>query len=231
MPSLVIVDDHAAVRAGVAAILTADPKIVILGEAATGRDAMEVIERLTPDVVILDVQLPDRDGIDICREITARTASRVLILTAYEISDNITAALDAGASGFLAKTAAPQQMIDAVHAVAEGQAYLTPSVTRHVIAQAAGRSVLDRERNGDAQELTAREQEVLKLVAEGLTNKQIAQRLTISTATAKTHLARIMQKLGASTRTQAAMSARAMNLKEFRGPCDDGAMAARRSYE
>ncbi|ALN16608.1 response regulator [Acidipropionibacterium acidipropionici] len=208
MPSLVIVDDHAAVRAGVAAILTADPDIRILGEAATGHDAIHLIDSREPDVVVLDLQLPDRGGIDICREITARTATRVLILTAYEISDNITAALDAGAAGFLAKTAEPQQMIDAVHAVAAGQAYLTPSVTRHVIAQATGRSTSARTTSAGAPELTDREQEVLQLVAEGLTNKQIAQRLVISPATAKTHLARIMQKLGVSTRTQAAMLAR-----------------------
>lgn len=209
MPSLVIVDDHAAVRAGVTAILTADPDIEILGEAATGHDAIQLIDRLEPDVVVLDLQLPDRDGIDICREITARTATRVLILTAYEISDNITAALDAGAAGFLAKTAEPQQMIDAVHAVAAGQAFLTPSVTRHVIAQATGKNTSTRRTSAGAPELTDREQEVLQLVAEGLTNKQIAQRLVISPATAKTHLARIMQKLGVSTRTQAAMLARA----------------------
>ncbi|RQP11404.1 MAG: DNA-binding response regulator [Microbacteriaceae bacterium] len=208
MPSLVIVDDHAAVRTGVTAILTADPDIEIRGEAATGHDAIQLIDSLEPDVVVLDLQLPDRDGIDICREITARTATRVLILTAYEISDNITAALDAGAAGFLAKTAEPQQMIDAVHAVAAGQAYLTPSVTRHVIAQATGRNTPGRRTGAGAPDLTDREQEVLQLVAQGLTNKQIAQRLVISPATAKTHLARIMQKLGVSTRTQAAMLAR-----------------------
>ena len=208
MLSLVIVDDHAAVRAGVTAILTADPDIEILGQAATGHDAIQLIDSREPDVVVLDLQLPDRDGIDICREITARTATRVLILTAYEISDNITAALDAGAAGFLAKTAEPQQMIDAVHAVAAGQAYLTPSVTRHVIAQATGRNTPGRRTGAGAPDLTDREQEVLQLVAEGLTNKQIAQRLVISPATAKTHLARIMQKLGVSTRTQAAMLAR-----------------------
>ncbi len=208
MPSLIIVDDHAAVRAGVAAILTADPDIKILGEAATGHDAIQLIDSREPDVVVLDLQLPDRDGIDICREITARTATRVLILTAYEISDNITAVLDAGAAGFLAKTAEPQQMIDAVHAVATGQAYLTPSVARHVIAQATGKNMSARTTSAGVSELTDREQEVLQLVAEGLTNKQIAQRLVISPATAKTHLARIMQKLGVSTRTQAALLAR-----------------------
>lgn len=208
MPSLVIVDDHAAVRAGVGAILTADPDIEILGEAATGRDAIRLVDSLEPDVVVLDLQLPDRGGIDICREITARTATRVLVLTAYEISDNITAALDVGAVGFLAKTAEPQQMIDAVHAVAAGQAYLTPSVTRHVIAQATGKDTSARRTSAGGPDLTAREQEVLQLVAEGLTNKQIAQRLVISPATAKTHLARIMQKLGVSTRTQAAVLAR-----------------------
>lgn len=208
MPSLVIVDDHAAVRAGVTAILTTDPDIEILGEAATGHDAIQLIDGLEPDVVVLDLQLPDRDGIDICRETTASTASRVLILTAYEISDNITAAPDAGAAGFLAKTAEPQQMIDAVHAVAAGQAYLTPSVTQHVIAQATGKDWSARRSGSSVVELTDREQEVLQLVAEGLPNKPIAQRLVISPATAKTHLARIMQKLGVSTRTQAAMLAR-----------------------
>ncbi|WGH83573.1 response regulator transcription factor [Auritidibacter ignavus] len=211
MPRLVIVDDHAAVRAGVTAILTADPEIEVLGEAATGHDTIEAIQSLKPDVVVLDLQLPDRDGIDICREITATTATRVLILTAYEITDNITAALDAGATGFLAKTAEPQQMIDAVHAVAAGQAYLTPSVTRHVIAQATGKHTPAHRTRAAPPELTDREQEVLQLVAEGLTNKQIAQRLVISPATAKTHLARIMQKLGVSTRTQAAMLVRAGN--------------------
>lgn len=208
MLSLVIVDDHAAVRAGVTAILTADPDIEILGEAATGQDTIQLIDSLEPDVVVLDLQLPDRDGINICREITTRTATRVLILTAYEIGDNITAALDAGAAGFLAKTAEPRQMIDAVHAVAAGQAYLTPSVTRHVIAQATGKQTPARTTSAGAPELTDREQQVLQLVAEGLTNKQIAQRLVISPSTAKTHLARIMQKLGVSTRTQAAMLAR-----------------------
>ncbi|MDN5715606.1 MAG: response regulator transcription factor [Nocardioidaceae bacterium] len=218
MPSIIIVDDHSAVRAGVAAILTADPRIEILGEAANGHDTIELIDRVAPDVVILDLQLPDRDGIDICREITQRTSSRVLILTAYEISDNITAALDAGAAGFLAKTAEPQQMLDAVSAVAAGQAYLTPSVTRHVIAQATGRNAPSPEVSAGVEDLTAREHEVLQLVAEGLTNKQIAERLTISPATAKTHLARIMQKLGVSTRTQAAMLARATERMTYSQP-------------
>lgn len=208
MPSVIIVDDHSAVRAGVAAILAADPQIDIIGEAANGHDTIDLIDRLAPEVVILDIQLPDRDGIDICREITRRSSTRVLILTAYEITDNISAALDAGAAGFLAKTAEPQQMIDAISAVAAGQAYLTPSVTRHVIAQATGRTTPPAGVNAGPDDLTAREHEVLQLVAEGLTNKQIAQRLTISPATAKTHLARIMQKLGVSTRTQAAMLAR-----------------------
>ncbi|WP_106848430.1 response regulator transcription factor [Blastococcus sp. Marseille-P5729] len=209
MPSLVIVDDHAAVRAGVTAILTADPDIAILGEAATGHDTIRLIDSLEPDVVVLDPQPPARDGVDISREIPARPATRVLILTAYEIGDNITAALDAGAAGVLAKTAEPQQMIDAGHAVAAGQAYLTPSATRHVIAQATVRHTSARTTSAGAPGLTDREQEVLQLVAEGLTNKQIAQRLVISPATAKTHLARIMQKLGVSTRTQAAMLVRA----------------------
>lgn len=208
MPGLIIVDDHAAVRAGVSAILTTDPDVELLGEAASGRDAIQLIDSLEPDVAVLDLQLPDRDGIDLCREITSRTATRVLILTAYEIGDNIAAALEAGAAGFLAKTAEPQQMIDAVRAVAAGEAYLSPSVTQHVIARATGKSAPTV---AGAPDLTAREQEVLHLVAEGLTNKQIAQRLVISPATAKTHLARIMQKLGVSTRTQAAMLARSLD--------------------
>lgn len=208
MPSLIIVDDHAAVRAGVRAILTADANIEILDEAATGSDALRLVNTLNPDVVVLDVQLPDRDGIDICREVTANTDTRVLILTAYEIGENITAALDAGASGFLAKTAEPQQMIEAVHAVAGGMAYLTPSVTRHVIAQATGQQPSTSPASAGESTLTSREEEVLELVAKGLTNKQIAKELVISPATAKTHVAHIMQKLGVSTRTQAAIVAR-----------------------
>ncbi|KAB1643928.1 response regulator [Gulosibacter chungangensis] len=211
MPSVVIVDDHSAVRAGVAAILAADPEIVIVGEAGSVREAIEQVTSHRPDVVILDVQLPDGNGIDICREITSTLRSRVLILTAYEIPENISAALDAGASGFLAKTAEPNQMIDAVRAVANGQAYLTPSVTQQVIAQVTGKSISSAKASGGLPELTEREQEVLELIAEGLTNKQIAGRLTISPATAKTHVSRIMQKLGASTRTQAAMLARTHN--------------------
>lgn len=209
MPSLVIVDDHAAVRLGVAAILAADPSIEIVGEAATGLDAMTAIRRLAPDVVILDLMLPDRDGIDLCREITASTTARVLILNSYELGDHITAALDAGAAGFLAKTAEPQQMIDAVQAVAAGQAYLTPSATRYVIAQRNRSGDRDVDAGTGVPVLTAREQDVLRLVAEGLTNKQIAQRLFISPDTVKTHLSRIMQKLGVSTRTQAAVHAHA----------------------
>lgn len=208
MPRIIIVDDHASVRAGVAAILGADPQIDIVGEAATGSEAVALTERLDPDIVMLDVQLPDRDGIDICREITGRTNARVLILTAYEIADNVAAALDAGASAFLAKTAEPQQMIDAVRAVADGHAYLTPSVTQQVIAQATGKAAVPHA--ADPNQLTEREREVLRLVAEGLTNKEIARRLVISPFTAKTHISRIMQKLGVSTRTQAALLARSL---------------------
>ena len=210
MPDVLIVDDHAAVRAGVAAILSADPAIVVVGEAADAAGAVALVDRLAPDIVILDLHLPDRDGVEVCREITGSTRTRVLVLTAYELGESITAALDAGAAGFLAKTAEPRQMIDAVRAVAEGHAYLTPSVTKQVIARASGRddrpaaaalAAAGRER---ADDLTARELDVLDLIARGLTNKQIAARLTISPATAKTHVARIMQKLAVTTRTQAA---------------------------
>lgn len=217
MPSVVIVDDHAAVRAGVAAILAADPDILIVGEAGNGTEAIEQVTRHDPDLVVLDVQLPDRDGIDICGEITSGHRSRVLILTSFEIPENVTAALDAGASGFLAKTAEPQQMIDAVRAVAAGHAYLTPSVTQQVIAQATGKSKIATRPEASGPELTDREREVLRLVAEGLTNKQIAQRLMISPATAKTHISRILQKLSASTRTQAAMMVRTHGVASLHG--------------
>ncbi|ASR33656.1 hypothetical protein BAY61_00130 [Prauserella marina] len=213
MPRVLVVDDHSSVRAGVKAILAADPHIEVVGEAATAREAIGAVEQLAPDIIMLDLQLPDRDGIAVCREIVERTRTRVLILTAFEIEDNITATLEAGASGFLAKTAEPGQMIDAVRAVAAGHAYLTPSVTRHVIKHVTGRvpeTSVARPRavSPPSPELTSREREIWRLLGEGQTNKQIARELTISPATAKTHVSRILQKLGVSTRTQAALLAR-----------------------
>lgn len=214
MPSVLIVDDHAAVRAGVAAILGAAPDIAILGEAADGAQALAAVDSLRPDVVVLDLHLPDLHGVEVCARIVAAGGpTRVLVLTAYELSESIEGALAAGAAGFLAKTAEPHQRIEAVHAVASGESYLTPSATSHVIARAVDRAsstgVRPSERAGErpVETLTEREDEVLALVAEGLTNKEIAARLRISPATAKTHVARILQKLGASTRTQAAMCA------------------------
>ncbi|TSI17786.1 response regulator transcription factor [Brevibacterium aurantiacum] len=211
MPRVLVVDDHSSVRAGTRAILATDSRIVVVGEAATAREAVEAVKQHAPDIVMLDLQLPDRDGIDVCLEVTEHTHARVLILTAFEIADNVTAALEAGAAGFLAKTAEPRHMIDAVHAVAAGDSYLTPSVTRHVIAHATGRTA-GAEKPGPvgtsaSSELTSREREIWILIGEGLTNRQIAQRLTISSATAKTHVSRILQKLGVSTRTQAAILA------------------------
>ncbi|MFD1861089.1 response regulator [Aeromicrobium camelliae] len=211
MPSVLIVDDHAAVRAGVKAMLELDERIDVVGEAANGREGLELVGVLRPDVLMLDLQLPDLDGTEVCQQVTETTGTRVLILTAFGIDANVIAALDAGASGFLTKAADPQEMSVAIHAVAQGDAYLTPTVTRHVVERATSRGSAPSDRAGEPVAdagLTAREHEIWRLMGEGMTNKQIAEVLTISPATVKTHVSRVLQKLGVATRTHAAVLAR-----------------------
>ena len=205
---VLLADDHEMVRAGFSIILGSQPDIEIVGEAATGAEAIARAAELSPDVICMDVQMPDMDGLEATRRIVAddTVASAVLILTTFDRDDYLFDALQAGASGFLLKNSTPEQLIDAVRVVAAGDALLSPGVTRRVIERfgtetdaaphpAAPPAELDT--------LTDREAEVLQLVAQGLSNAEIARSLFVGEATVKSHVSKVLQKLGLRDRIQA----------------------------
>jgi DNA-binding NarL/FixJ family response regulator len=204
---VLLVDDHALARAGFRMVLDAEPDIEIVGEAATGRQAVHSSARLRPDVVLMDVRMPDLDGIAATREITAAGDARVLILTTFDLDDYVYDSLAAGASGFLLKDVGPEQLLHGIRVVAAGDALLAPSVTRRLIGEMvrAGRRHADPPPALD--ELTPRELEVLRLVAQGLSNAEIADRLFVEETTVKTHVSRLLAKLGLRDRTQAVVLA------------------------
>ncbi|MCW2165991.1 two component transcriptional regulator, LuxR family [Microbacterium hydrothermale] len=226
---VLLVDDHAMMRAGFRTILSLEPDITVVGEAATGAEAVTAAERLRPDVICMDVQMPDMDGLEATRLLTAdpRSEAAILIVTTFDRDDYLFAALSAGASGFLLKNAGPEELVSAVRIVGAGDALLAPEVTRRVIerftAQATGgaasgvsttpdaAAVPARARAGEplvlTEPLTDRESEVLALVAEALSNAEIAARLYIGEATVKTHVSNVLQKLGARDRVQAVVLA------------------------
>jgi DNA-binding NarL/FixJ family response regulator len=201
--SVLVADDDHLMRAGLVELLTADPDIEIAGQAATGREAVDQTLRLAPDVVLMDVRMPDLDGIAATREL-ARTApaARVLVLTTFEQDDYVFGALRAGASGFLLKRTRPEELIAAVHTVAAGDSLLSPSVTRRVIDRMAQQPTPDLSSQARFEELTPREREVLDLVARGLSNREIATALVVEESTIRTHLKRILAKLGLRDRVQ-----------------------------
>jgi DNA-binding NarL/FixJ family response regulator len=198
---VVIVDDHEAVRSGVAAILCADPSIEIVGEAENGFDAVTLCLRERPDVALVDLRMPGTDGIWATERIAAESETRVLVLTTFDSDDLITRALAAGARGYLLKTTRGPDLIQAVRHVAEDRHVIDPAVAGAVIAQLNSRS----EPSGTVlPELTGREAEVLALLAEGMTNQQIADALVISITTVKTHVGALYDKTGATSRVQLA---------------------------
>jgi DNA-binding NarL/FixJ family response regulator len=207
MTRVLIVDDDDLMRAGLAAVLETDEQIDVVGQAATGREAVALALRCAPDVVLMDVRMPDLDGIAATRELSgAAPDTKVLILTTFEEDDYIFGGLRAGASGFLLKRTRPEELLAAVHTIAAGESLLSPSVTRRVIDRMAHEpapAVVAR----DAEELTPREREVLVLLARGLSNAEIAQELVIESSTAKTHVKRILMKLGLRDRVQAVIYA------------------------
>ncbi|GAA2629204.1 response regulator transcription factor [Paractinoplanes durhamensis] len=204
MIRVLLVDDQPLMRVGFRALLDAEEQMVVVGEAADGAEAVELARRLRPDVVLMDVQMPGLDGIEATRRIAADPALdgvRVLILTNYGLDSYVFAALRAGASGFLLKDADPADLLQAVTVVARGDALLAPSVTRTLISEfAAGPAPADPAAGRDS--LTAREQELVQLVARGLSNDQLAERMVISPLTVKTHINRAMAKLHCRDRAQ-----------------------------
>ena len=204
---VLLVDDDALMRAGLASILSSDAAVDVVGEAADGRDAVERVDALRPDVVLMDVRMPEVDGITATRDVVAASDTRVVILTTFEDDEYIFGALTAGASGFLLKRTTPESLIEAIKAVAAGDSLLSPSVTRRVIDRMAalpsGEALLDRR----LEELTARERDVLEQIARGLSNAEIAGVLVIEESTVKTHVKRILMKLGLRDRVQAVIFA------------------------
>jgi DNA-binding NarL/FixJ family response regulator len=201
---VVLADDQALVRAGFQALLGAQPDIEVVGEAADGDAAVAVTRRERPDVVLMDIRMPGADGLAATRAIgadPALDAVRVVILTTFELDEYVFEALRAGASGFLVKDTEPTELLRAVRAVAAGDALLSPSVTRRLIEAFATTNRAGTE-TVDLELLTNREREVMALVGTGLSNDEIARRLFVSTATAKTHVNRAMSKLGARDRAQ-----------------------------
>lgn len=208
--TVLLVDDQPLVRAGIATILGAQEDLRVVGEAADGAEAVEAARTLRPDVVCMDVQMPDMDGIEATRRIVAdpTVPSRVLVLTTFQREDYVVAALRAGASGFLLKNARPTQLADAVRAVAAGDALLAPELTRAMIARAVSAAPPPAPPHPEAAEhLTEREHEVLRLVARGLSNDEIAAELFLGRATVKTHVSNILMKLALRDRVQAVVFA------------------------
>ena len=204
MIRVVLADDQALVRAGFRALLDSEDDIQVVGEAADGADAVRLATDLRPDVVLMDVRMPNVDGLEATRRIAADSrldGVRIVVLTTFELDEYVFEALRAGASGFLVKECEPAELLSAVRAVARGDALLSAGVTRRVIAQFV--SATRRPRPAPALDaLTEREREVLTLVGAGLTNDEIAERLHVSPATAKTHVSRAMGKLGVRDRAQ-----------------------------
>jgi DNA-binding NarL/FixJ family response regulator len=203
MTRVLIADDDELMRAGLVELLSGEASIEIVGQARTGREALERARRLKPDVVLMDVRMPDLDGIAATAKLTAAVPeARVLMLTTFERDDYIFGALRAGASGFLLKRARPEELIAAVHTVAAGDSLLSPSVTRRVIDRMAQQPTPDLAGQAKLDELTPREREVLELVAGGLSNREIAAELVVEEATVRSHIRRILMKLGLRDRIQ-----------------------------
>jgi DNA-binding NarL/FixJ family response regulator len=211
---VLLADDQPLIRAGLRVLIADTPDLQVVGEAGTGIQAVALTRELDPDVVVMDIRMPAMDGIAATRMIVeGGSAARVIMLTTFDDDDNVYGALRAGASGFLVKDMALDDILDAVRVVAAGDALIAPSVTRRLIAEFAGRPVASAPtRPATVTGITEREREVLTLVGQGLSNTEIAERLTISVATAKTHVARLFTKLDARDRVHLVIMAYEMGL-------------------
>jgi DNA-binding NarL/FixJ family response regulator len=205
-----VVDDQALVRAGFRMICEAEDDLTVVGDACDGIEALELVPRALPDVVLMDIRMPRLDGVETCRQLTAQgSVARVLMLTTFDLDDYVYAALRAGASGFLLKDTPPEQLIAAVRIVAGGDALLAPSITRRLIETfASGAPKTDPTLSMPGfDQLTEREVEVLRLMARGLSNAEVAETLFLGEATVKTHVGRVLMKLGLRDRVQAVVAA------------------------
>ena len=206
MIRILLVDDDDLMRAGLRAVLSSDDELEIVGEVSGGRGAVGAVRETRPHIVLMDIRMPDLDGIAATREVlSAMPDAKIVMLTTFEDDDYLFGALAAGASGFLLKRTRPEDLIAAIRTVAEGDALLSPSVTRRVIDRAATQPRLARTDALDR--LTPREREVLKLIARGLSNAEIAETLVVEETTVKTHVKRLLAKLGLRDRVQAVIFA------------------------
>ena len=203
---VLIVDDQALVRTGFRMILESEPDIEVVGEAGDGSEAIAAAKEVAPDVVLMDVRMPSMDGLEATRRIIAPGGPRVLMLTTFDMDEYVYESLRAGASGFLLKDAPADQLVAGIRAVAAGQSLLAPSVTRRLIEHYTS-APAKATRPAEVDSLTARELEVLKLAARGLSNAEIADALVIAETTVKTHVARVLMKLGLRDRVQIAIFA------------------------
>jgi DNA-binding NarL/FixJ family response regulator len=205
---VLVVDDQALVRGGLAVLLDSAADVAVVGEAADGAEAVEAAHRLRPDVVLMDIRMPVLDGIAATRRILERDPDvRVLVLTTFDVDAHVYDALRAGASGFLLKDALPEELLRAVRVVAAGEALLAPRATRLLVQQFAARPAPDAAPPAALATLTDREREVLRLIATGLSNAEITERLVVSPATTKTHVSHLLAKLGARDRAQLVVAA------------------------
>jgi DNA-binding NarL/FixJ family response regulator len=209
---VVIADDQKLVRAGFSMILGAEPDIEVIGEAGDGAEAIRMVRAARPDVGLMDVRMPELDGLAATRELLSkgpagRHVPKILILTTFDVDDYVYEALAAGASGFLLKDTPPEQLVEAVRAVAAGDSLLAPTVTRRLIEHFVSSRARREQPPDGMDELTPREIEVFKLIARGLSNAEIASELVLSEATVKTHVARILLKLGLRDRVQVVVAA------------------------
>jgi len=213
---VVLADDQPLVRSGLRLVMADHPDLEVVGEAATGAEAVQLVRDTSPDVVVMDIRMPGMDGIEATRLITAGpTATRVLVLTTFDEDDHVYGALRAGASGFVVKDMALNDILAAIHVVADGDALIAPAVTRRLIADFAGRP--PRRAPRPIEGITEREREVLTLIGGGRTNTEIAEDLYITVATAKSHVSRLLTKLDARDRVQLVITAYEMGLVTLPG--------------
>jgi DNA-binding NarL/FixJ family response regulator len=212
---LIVADDHALARGGLRAMLGAEDDLEVVGEAADGAEAVDLALKLRPDVVVMDIRMPRLDGIEATRRLRAHAgAPDVLVLTTFDLDEYVYEALRAGAGGFMLKDAAPSQLAEAVRTVAAGESLLAPAVTRRLVERYVRRPPADKVREREFGDLTERELEVLTLIARGLSNAEIGEQLFLSEATVKTHVTRILSKLGLRDRVQAVVRAYESGLVE-----------------